>query len=336
MKKALILSILFIHLSSFGWADDNSTLAQVSDIELDYQIPKDAKEIDFHLSTKFGDHLLVPVKFTVKEKNYEGWLQWDTGIRPNNCDIQITGDFFDQLGFKPKSKRIAHSGLAVTFDGSPTSGEIKFNYVANDKESDVGPVDIQVQMGNFTAQNIRVYTDPIIDRASSEPFNRSDPFFQGNSKEKVVGNVTFPFMSNYLISIDYKNKKIYLRPLEAEQRRFFAGKPLAVIDCVITDGIFCPVRVNDRPLGYGIFDTGNPYDIYDLSILNSVTCPLTHINLDEFDVVKNEPNYKNTFYKQIGFYSKTKLNLVSMIGNDTFQDRFVTIDPKMQKIYVEK
>ncbi len=297
-------------------------------------IPNDAKEVNYYLSTLYGDHLAVPAEFTVKSQTYKGWLIWDTGIRPNNCDIQITADFFHRLGFQPKNQRTALSSLAV---GGPSSAQaVQFNYIANDGISDVGPIPIHLKLGSLEVGNLRLYTDPVIDRSSSDWYNRFDPRFKDGPGDRVLGNVTFPFMQKYLISIDYQNKKIYFRPLDAERRLFFTHPPLATIQCVITDGIFCPIDLNGRPEGYGLFDTGDPQDLFDSPVIRLSGWPFKSLRLGQYDVLKQEPGYKCSFRKKIGFFSRTKLDFAAIIGNDTFQGHFITIDPKLQKIYVER
>jgi uncharacterized membrane protein (UPF0127 family) len=297
--------------------------------EPDYSVPADAKKVHYYSDEKGGYHLFVPAEFLVSGKSYKGCLNFDTGITTENGDINITHDFFNRLDLKNAQKIKVAESVVNSFAGGFSHRENDEYSAAPDGQT-AGTADkIKVKIGDLELDNPELFTNQSLEDVYVHFSDDSAAFYKDYP---VVGAATFQWMKKYLISIDYRNREIYFRPLDSKQRTFFETKPLKVFKgVVIGEGLYLPIEINKTIRGLGSVDTGCPAVLLDSDVVNISCFPIQSYSVGGYDVTEKLEKTKPTLFKNLRYQC-----FIGNIGNNFFENSFITIDPRDQKVYVEK
>jgi hypothetical protein len=186
-----------------------------------------------------------------------------------------------------------------------------------------------VKIGDLKIENPSLFTSQSLENVYLKFFDLKAEF----SKEyPAVGLVPFYLMKQYLISIDYKNNEMYFRPLDSKVRTFFEKKPLKVFKGItLGEGFYLPILINKSICGLATFDTGAPFCLVDPDTVNISCFPIQSCQLGGVDVTTQFQKTTPYLFKNLHFKS-----FIANIGNDFFENTFITIDLRDQKIYIEK
>jgi hypothetical protein len=267
-------------------------------------------------------------KSSSEEKYYSGWFLWDTGSRlsakPN--EFAVTNDFVERLGLKLKQSQ--------TLSLKTLYGNQNETWISDDELSNVGPIKIHMNIDNLKFENA-----DLVGLNMPELTEINDNFFKDNDDEKVIGVFPLTLMKDYLMSMDYLNERIYLRPSDSDRRTFFDEKPLMEVEYYQKDNyIYCPVTINKLIKGYALLDSGNPHTILDGSKLNLFQNEIVSFRVGDYELMKPDSGFKPVINKD----SSGSLNVseqqvaIGNIGNDVLKFMFTTIDFKNHKIYFEE
>ncbi len=310
---------------------ENQPAGGVSGI-IDTAVPKDAVAVPFHAEKSWGDYqIFLPVEMDVADRKFEGWVQLDTNVKPYNIDLNISQDLLNQFHLRILRVRKGYSGGIDTNNGDFTSELNPYNVISNDDGSDAGKVDVEVKIGQLRIQNAVLCTDQYLER-TYKSFN-AYPFFKN---KRLIGVFPLSLFKKYLTSIDYPHQMIYFRPLDSERRAFFSSGEKETMDCDFTDdGALIPISINGKVSGSGFFDTGASMNLMDISQVDISNLPFTSYKLGGYDVLKNNPGYYPEFFKAFTGGWKPK-KIFALVGNDIFENMFITADPRFNKIYIER
>ncbi len=274
-------------------------------------------------------------RLPVQDKFFYGFLVWDTGDLRGDIEwtfmnqaprkiniVTITNQFLEKLGFKPQNDGRFEVGAAG-------QGKQNGTLIADTPASSVGPVKVQVRVEDLAYDNMGLIAGNLsISGPHSGKFN--------------FGAFPYELMKNYIFSMDYKNQIIYLRPLDSARRTFFAAKPLAEIREISKgDGVlYFPLTVNGRFQGIASLDTGHDLTSLNKKKINLDGKPVTSFKIGDYDLMGAYPGF-NPPLADYSELARTTDNpnaedILSWLGNDAFQNLFVTFDPKNNKIYIER
>jgi hypothetical protein len=283
----------------------------------DYPIPSDAKKIQCYVENTFHNYrFYLPTEIYSKGTTFTGFLHFDTGAPGSfffdGGEIQLREDFFNRLGLKSQKRGPT---ISRVLEGQLEQKE--FYSISKDNSLKVG--DIVLDGMNF-------YTDPLIDQTFINDANNAKNGLAGN----VLGTFTLFAIKNYLVSIDYKNNIIYFRPMHTGKRTFFDSNPLFTIPIEIDNKIHIPIKLNNEVRETVIFDTGSPLNLFFYPQLPLSVFPVTSYKLGDYELCHGRK------IPDFALFNENEQADCGSIGNITFKNKFITIDPGLQKIYVEK
>jgi len=293
-----------------------------------YSIPANAKNARFYFDGKTGFHMFVPAEFSILGKTYKGSLNWDTGVPTENGGLNLTRDFILGLKLKNLQQEKIEESVLNSYSGGYAK-KVNQEYCWSNDVKTNGNDDVEVKIGDLKIENPSLFTSQSLEGVY---LKESDPKAEFLKEYPAVGLIPFYLMRQYLISIDYKNNEMYFRPLDSKVRTFFAKKPLKVFEGeILGEGFYLPIEINKSVRGLATLDTGAPFCLVDPDTVNISCFPIQSCQLGGVDVTTKFRKATPFLFKNLRFQS-----FIANIGNDFFENSFITIDPRDQKIYVEK
>jgi len=149
-------------------------------------------------------------------------------------------------------------------------------------------------------------------------------------RKKIVGIMGYQLLKDYLVSIDLKRGKIYLRNQHATDHSISKNVVFKTNYRDDLQNIWLPIKINGVE-GFAHLDTGYPFTWVEQSLISNEVDSFIIGGLDIFKEINIE--YKMT--QQSQSYSNLEFQLLANIGNNLLQNFVVTIDPLNKQLLFE-